>query len=123
MNKLKSIALQLPEYFLMIAVLFYWASTAVVLNPVAIVLLLALILQTIFKNRIVGFILSSLLILSCIYMLFALISELNEFPTFNTEAKKLLFIGGTYFITTMLVSCLMIFKYSQLSSVSTASKK
>ena len=44
-------------------------------------------------------------------MLLALMSEFNEFPTFNSEAKKLLFAGLSYFISTMVVSGIMIFKY------------
>ena len=49
-------------------------------------------------------------------MLMALMSEFNEFPTFNFEAKKLLFVGLTYFILTIVVSGIMIYKYSTLEN-------
>ena len=42
----------------------------------------------------------------------ALISEFSEFPTFNSEAKTLLFVGLTYFISTMVISGIMIYKYT-----------
>jgi len=112
MEKLKKLSLQLPEYLLIFAVIFYWGSAGKVINPVAIVLIIGLIFQIIFKNRIVGIIIPSLLILTCFYMLWALISEFNEFPTFNSDAKKLLFVGLSYFISTIIVSGLMIYRYS-----------
>jgi hypothetical protein len=114
MEKLKKILLQLPEYLLITAVVFYWGSAGRVINPIAIVLIIGLILQIIFKNRIVGIIIPSLLILTSFYMLLALMSEFNEFPTFNAEAKKLLFWGLSYFISTIIVSGLMIYRYSTM---------
>jgi hypothetical protein len=111
MEKLKKLSLQLPEYLLIFAVIFYWGSAGKVINPIAIILIIGLILQIIFKNRIVGIIIPSLLILTSFYMLLALMSEFNEFPTFNADAKKLLFVGLSYFISTMTVSGLMIYRY------------
>lgn len=114
MEKLKKLSLQLPEYLLIFAVIFYWGSAGIVINPIAIVLIIGLILQIIFKNRIVGIIIPSLLILTSFYMLLALMSEFNEFPTFNSDAKKLLFVGLSYFISTIIVSGLMIYRYSTM---------
>jgi hypothetical protein len=111
MEKLKKLSLQLPEYLLIFAVIFYWGSAGKVINPIAIVLIIGLILQIIFKNRIVGIIIPSLLILTSFYMLLALMSEFNEFPTFHADAKKLLFVGLSYFISTMAVSGFMIYRY------------
>ena len=112
MEKLKKISLQLPEFILILAVIFYWGSAGKIINPIAMILIIGLILQIIFKNRIVGIIIPSLLILASIYMLLALRSEFNEFPTFNADAKELLFVGLSFFIATMTVSGLMIYKYS-----------
>lgn len=114
MERLKKLLLQLPEYLLIVAVIFYWGSAGIVINPIAIFLILGLILQIIFKNRIVGLIIPSLLILASFYMLLALMSEFNEFPTFNADAKKLLFVGLSYFISTIVVSMLMIYRYSTM---------
>jgi len=63
-------------------------STAVFLNPIAIVLIVILVFQLLFKSPIIGILIPFFLILSCLYMLAALISEFNEFPTFNAEAKQ-----------------------------------
>ena len=93
MKDLKKITLQLPEYILLAAVVFYWFSAGVVVKYVAITLVIGLILQIVFKFRLLGIVLPSLLMLTSFYMLLALISEFNEFPTFNYEAKKLLFVG------------------------------
>ena len=110
MSKLKQIALQIPEYLLLAAVIFYWGSAGWGVNYIAIVLLVVLILQIIFKNRIVGIIIPSILIFTCLYMLLALFSEFREFPSFNAEAQQLLFVGLSYFIGTILVSGIMIYK-------------
>lgn len=112
MNRLKTITLNLPEYLLIAAVIFYWMSAGTVVNPIAIGLILVLVLQMIFKNRIVGILIPSLLIVISLYMLMALMSEFNEFPTFNSDAKQLLLVGLTFFISTMAVSVIMICKYS-----------
>ena len=102
--------LQLPEYLLIAAVVFYWYSAGMTVNPIAISLIIVLIIQIIIKNRIVGIIIPSLLILTSFYMLLALMSEFNEFPTFNSDAKELLFVGLSYFISTVIVSGAMIYK-------------
>ena len=114
MKLFKKIILSLPEYLLIAAVLFYWMSTALVFNYIAIGLLIAIILQIIFKNKVIGIAIPCLLILTCFYMVLALISEVREFPSFNSEAKTLLFVGLAYFLTTMLVSVIMIYKYAVL---------
>ena len=108
MSKIKTNLLKLPEYLLIIAVLFYYVSASIVFNPIAIGLWVVLVLQIIFKNQLVGILIPSLLILCCCFMLLALFSEFNEFPTFNAEAKQLLFIGLSFFISTMLVLAVLI---------------
>ena len=101
----------IPEYLLLLAVLFYWLATSNPLNWVAITLVAVLVLQIIYKNKILGIIISSLLILICCYMYLALFSELREFPTFDTDAKELLFVGLSVFTTTIVVAGFMFFKY------------
>jgi hypothetical protein len=111
MNNIKIFILQLPEY-LLIAVFFYWFSTALEVNYIAIGLIIILIFQIILKNRILGIIIPSVLILASLYMLLALISEFNEFLTFNSDAKELLLVGLSYFISSIIVSGIMIYKYA-----------
>jgi hypothetical protein len=109
---MKKFIFALPEYLLIGSVVFYWVSTANVFNPFAIVLILVLILQIIFKNKVVGLVIPSLLIVASLYMLLALFSEFREFPQFNSEAKLLLFVGLSYFLLTISVASLMIYKYA-----------
>jgi len=116
MKSFKKIILRLPEYLLIGAVLFYWMSAGLVVNYIAIGLIIAIILQMIFKNKVVGIAIPLLLILTCLYMLLALISEVSEFPSFNSEAQTLLFTGLAYFFTTMFVSAIMIYKYAIVST-------
>ena len=115
MKRLNHTLQELPEYILVGAVFFYWISTASIFNPFAIVLMSSLILQMIFKNKTIGIIIPSLLIILSTILIFALFSELSEFPTFNREAKKLLIVGLIFFVFTILISVLMIFKYSNIN--------
>lgn len=112
MGKFKESLLKLPEYLLIVSVLFYWYSTGLLFNIIAIVLILILVLQIIFKNKILAFIISYVLIFASFYMILALFSELNDFETFNNDAKMLLFVGLTYFISTILIAVSLILKYS-----------
>lgn len=102
---------RIPELILIGATLFYWVSTAVLFNPVAIVIMLVLLFQLKFKNKIAGVILSSLLLLICTYMLLALGSELSEFPTFNADAGRMLFVGLMLFGGIIGVSGWMMYGY------------
>lgn len=111
MKKFKSFLLEIPEFLLIGAVIFYWMSTAVVFNYIAIGLLLVLAMQIIFKFKILGLIIPGVLILTSLYMLLAMASELSEFPEFNADARYLLFVGLSYFLGTIAVSGLMIYKY------------
>ncbi|MEG0916458.1 MAG: hypothetical protein RSF68_05560 [Myroides sp.] len=109
----------LVEYLLIIAVLFYWHGTSNLLNPVAIGLLAVLIFQIIFKNKVVGVLIPCVLMLLSMYMILALVSEVNEFESFNRDAQSLLFIGLAYFLGTIIISFLMIWKYLVKSSNTT----
>lgn len=109
----------LVEYLLIIAVLFYWHGTSNLLNPIAIGLLAVLIFQIIFKNKVVGVLIPCVLMLLSMYMILALVSEVNEFESFNRDAQSLLFIGLAYFLGTIIISFLMIWKYLVKSSNTT----
>ena len=125
MKRVKTVILQLPEYLLIAAVLFYWFSTGLAVNYIAIGLIIVLILQIIFKNRIVGIIIPSILVMICLYMLLALMSEFKEFLTFSSDAKELLFVGLSYFISTIIISGVMIYKYAifeELNANNTSTK-
>ncbi|TKG92937.1 hypothetical protein EYV94_18375 [Puteibacter caeruleilacunae] len=114
MKNLKKVLLQLPEYLLIIAVVSYWGAEGVFINPIAIALMLVLIFQIIFKNRVVGIVIPGFLILASLYMLLALMSEFNEFTSFNSEAKEFLLVGLSLFILAILISGTMIYRYSTM---------
>ena len=63
MQKFNRLLLQLPNYLLIAFVVFYWLSTGVVLNPVAMVLFLILFFQLLLKNETVGLIVSGVFVL------------------------------------------------------------
>ena len=110
------ILLKSLEYILILVIIFYWYSSGKTFNPLAIGLMSILILQIIIKKRILGFIIPGLLIIASLFMLMALMSEFSEFSTFNSEAKKMLFVGFSYFLSTIIVSGTMIYKYATLNS-------
>lgn len=108
---MKSRLWNIPEYLLLLSVLYYWLLTSNLFNWIAITLVAVLIFQIIYKNKVLGIIIPSILILACFYMYLALFSELREFPTFDADAKELLFFGLLYFTATLVVAGLMFFKY------------
>jgi len=116
LKKLKHFLLQLPEYLLIGALLFYWIGEGQLLNPLIIGLIALLILQVLIQNRFIGLLIPSILGLTCLYMLFALISEFREFPAYTADAQEFLFVGLGLFLSGMLVSGAMIWKYYHLSS-------
>jgi hypothetical protein len=113
MKHVKLIIAGFPEYYLIVLALLSGYSPPFSINPLAIGIAGGLVLQVIFKNRVAGFIIAGLLMLINLYMLLALISEFNEFTTFNTAARQLLFVGLSLFCLNSIVSFLMISRYTQ----------
>ncbi len=111
MLRLKKFTFYAPEYLLLISVLFYWISSSNLVNPIAIALCLLLFLQCIFRSRIVGLTVATVLILLSLYMVLALVSELREFPSFNEDAQLLLWVGSLWLISTLVISGMMIYNY------------
>lgn len=99
---------KLPEYYLIIFILLAGYTPPFSFNPVAIVLAFLILLQIIFRNPESGIIIAVLFIMANVYMLFAMISEFNEFPTFELGAKQLLLTGIPLFILNVAMSVLMI---------------
>ena len=79
-------------------------------------LIALLILQVLIQNRVIGLLIPSILGLTCLYMLFALISEFREFPAYTADAQEFLFVGLGLFLLGMLVSGVMIYKYFPYAS-------
>jgi len=103
----------LPELYFIVSVLYYWSLTALLVNPVAIILLLVLVFQITIRNRISGIILSVLLILISSYLVLALLSELSEFHEFNDDARNILVFGFLYLGLNIVFGGIMLYKYIQ----------
>lgn len=113
MKKAKQLLHNFPEYYLIVLAIVGGYTPPFSFNPICIGLAIIPMLQLIFKNRISGIILGSIFLLINLYMLGALISEFNEFTTFDNGAKQLLFVGLSFWILNMIVSVAMIYKYSK----------
>lgn len=100
-----------PEVYLIIASLIYWKLSAMPINYFAIGFIALLILQIIIKVKISGLIISTLFLFVNIYMLLALLSELNEFPSFTLDAKNMLIMGLLYFGANLVCVAFMFRKY------------
>jgi len=93
MEKFKKILFQVPEYYLILVVLGTWYPFRSIVNPVAWVLIAILLLQLIYKNKIVGFLIGGAFLLVNLFMILALVSEFREFPRVNAKALQLLGVG------------------------------
>lgn len=103
---------KLPEYYLIILVILAGYSPPFYINPIFIGIIGILILQIIFKNRILGISLGIIFFLVNLFFLGALLSEFNEFTEFNNTAKQLLFVGLTIWIVNIIASITMVYNYS-----------
>lgn len=109
MQQLKSL---LPEVLLMCATLYYWSLTASTFNWLAIAFMALLIFLLVSKNRAVGLLLGSVIILLNLYLVFALLSEFYEFSEFNDKAKDLLLFGSLFIGTNLILAVWLIYKYA-----------
>ena len=107
-NKVKDV---IPELYLLLAVLYYWSLTASLLNTIAISLLLVLIYQIITRNRVLGIVIATVLILASGYLILALLSELSEFSEFN-DAKELAIFGFLYLGLNIGFGGVMLYRYA-----------
>lgn len=101
----------LPELYLILAVLYYWSLTSLVINPIALVLLGVLIFQILKKKQVSGIIIALIFILLNFYMILALLSELSEFLEFNDKAQQLAIVGFLYLGFNIVVGSFMLVKY------------
>lgn len=109
---MKKIFFKLPEYYLLILAISAGYSPPFYMNPFFIGIVILLILQIIFKNRISGMLLGILFFLVNLYFLGALLSEFREFTEFNNSAMQLLFVGLVIWFLNLVFSVTMIYKYS-----------
>lgn len=102
----------IPEIYFLISVLYYCSMTPSIWNPFAVALLSIIILQLILKSRILGVLLSLLLIFANLFMFLALLSEYHEFNKATKEARELILFGSLYLGLNMLMAVLLLIKYA-----------
>jgi hypothetical protein len=111
MKKLKSLLFKFPEYYLVLLVLLSGFKPPFYFAPLAIGLATLLVIQIYLKNNILGFSMAVLFLLGNIFLLFAVISEFNEFVALNARTIQLLVGGMMLFIINGLAAGIMIYKY------------
>lgn len=116
MKNLKHALTRTPELYLVITCIYYWTLTASALNPIAIILIIALILQVLFKNKISGIVISVFFIILNLFMVLAFLSEFYEFPSLNADAKRLAIFGSLYLGLNLIIATIMLIKYLRLKA-------
>lgn len=115
MPQLSSIKKWLPETYLILSVLYYWSLTSSFVNPIAISLLLILALLIWSKNRILGTAIGIVILVTNLFLLLALASELREFPTADKDYFIMLFAGLLYMGLNITVAFFLIIKWYNYS--------
>ncbi len=111
MNNLKAHLTRFAEYYFMV-MLFLAGYTPPFTVMVPVIILIGIFgMQLIFKNRALGLTIGILIGLINLYMVFAMISELSHFKTFDASAQKLLYIGSSVFLLNFIMAGFMINKY------------
>ena len=110
--EMKKAIFKLPEYYLMTLAILAGYSPPFNVNPIFMGILSLLILQIIVKNKIFGVVLGILFFLTNLFFLGALLSEFYGFTEFNSSAKQLIFVGFFIWAINLLMSIIMIYKYS-----------
>lgn len=100
-----------PEIYLIIATLYYWSLTAMVINPYAIGLLIVLGFQVLYKKSATGILIASVFLILNLYLVLALISELKEFTEPNDNFKNLLIVGTLFLGINITAATFMLWKY------------
>jgi len=85
-----------PEFLFLLSVLFYWFSTSIILNPLAIVLFVIGIIMSLKTSRPLAVMIGFFFLMLNAYLILALISEFREFPELDGDALLMLGVGGAY---------------------------
>ncbi|GAA0728353.1 hypothetical protein GCM10009430_37430 [Aquimarina litoralis] len=110
---MKTVFLRLPEFYFITLAILVGYSPPFYIHPIFIGVIGVLILQIVYKKRVLGITLGSLFFLINIYFFGALLSEFREFTEFNNQAKQLIFVGLGIWIANFIFSSTMIYKYAK----------
>ena len=101
----------LPEFLILALVLLYWFSSSL-LNPIAITLIVTIGYLIFSKNRIIGLVIGSIILLLGLYLILALLSDIHKITNFNGDAIKFIIYASLFICTNILTSVWLIIKYS-----------
>ena len=104
---MKKISSKLPQIILIIGVLIYWVDSTSIFNPFALIGVLILILSIFIHSKIINILTAVIFAIISIVMLLAVLSEFLEFETGDAEGIKLLLIGSSIFISTLILSIII----------------
>ena len=111
---MKKYLLILPELVILIlSVLWFLDNYRVssIINYYSLSVALIIILQMVFKFKIVGVAISLIIALFSLYMVLAVVSEFNDFPQVNFEALKLIVVGFYFCFLGFIAATIMAYKY------------
>lgn len=120
MKRIKRLIAKLPElFFLHLGVYWFWETFrgGEFINYPALILVAVMTLQFFINNKILGLILGFLLGIGSIYMSLAVLSEFSEFESVTNEALKLLVIGLSIFLPSLVFSYFIIKKNLKALSI------
>lgn len=116
MKKAKKIMLKLPEGYILLLTLMAGFTPPFHFNPILLVIAALLLLQLIFQATISGILLGGLFLIVNIFLLGALISEMNEFQGIGSDSISLLIGGSLLWFTNTFFSFVLIYKYMRFES-------
>lgn len=114
-NNMSYLTRQFPEYYLLVLVLFSGYSFPLSIDPLSVLLAGILIFQIKYKNPIVAVLIACLLPILTLFMLAALVSEMNDFYDKGIEVDKSLFFGFIIVAINLVVTWMLIFRFVEES--------
>lgn len=105
-----------PELVLILLSIYWFLDGFIAaknVNYISLFLILLLLFQLIYRNKIVGYVLAFFILILALYMPFAVLSEFHEFKKFSSEVIKFLAFGLTMCLLLLVSSLLMFYNYSK----------
>ncbi|MCL3781992.1 hypothetical protein EMN47_16520 [Prolixibacteraceae bacterium JC049] len=105
--------LYLPEIYLIVGAILAGFTPPFSFNPIMLFVALILGAQLMFRNKVTGILLGSIVALISFYFTLAFMSELLKFPAFNKQALQMLLGGGAILIANFVAAGTIIYKYTK----------
>ncbi|WP_284651374.1 hypothetical protein [Flavobacterium terrisoli] len=111
---MKKYILLLPEFILLGLTAFWFLENILAtnhFNPFAFIVFSILLLQVVFQNKYLGFLMAWLFFLFSLYMVLAVFLEFRDFPTVTSDAIHLLAVGLLMCFLAIGSAVIMFWKY------------